>query len=409
MKNPNFNSKILDQARLMLVEANHIVSRQQERSRLLGEEFNLFEILRVGHYEVTTHSRLIAELLDPAGRHGQGALFLEAFLDTFGLEGKIDPKSAKVYTERYLGPKTKDSGGRIDILIEDGAGRKIAIENKIYAADQEDWAVRYANALQPDDTLIYLTLDVREVDEGEKALVKEKCGVSLISKSYRDDIIAWLELAHGKAASLPIVRETLIQYRNLVKNLTHQNSSSVMNEQLVELARNNLASFFALAKAEGAVKELLTKKLNESLKAATDQGGRLEDLEMIHQFDEGGAKWGGVLFTNEELRKENVTVGIMFQKDRWKQLLYGFSYIDHNASHHMEDSIQKAFSSEFGNYHSTEWWSAYSEYPRSNWDTKEFEDIENGKFADELVKKISRLKEVFSKAKEASSKADEEC
>ena len=362
MKNPNFNSKILDQARLMLVEANHIVSRQQERSRLLGEEFNLFEILRVGHYEVTTHSRLIAELLDPAGRHGQGALFLEAFLDTFGLEGKIDPKSAKVYTERYLGPKTKDSGGRIDILIE-----------------------------------------------GEKALVKEKCGVSLISKSYRDDIIAWLELAHGKAASLPIVRETLIQYRNLVKNLTHQNSSSVMNEQLVELARNNLASFFALAKAEGAVKELLTKKLNESLKAATDQGGRLEDLEMIHQFDEGGAKWGGVLFTNEELRKENVTVGIMFQKDRWKQLLYGFSYIDHNASHHMEDSIQKAFSSEFGNYHSTEWWSAYSEYPRSNWDTKEFEDIENGKFADELVKKISRLKEVFSKAKEASSKADEEC
>src|SRR5690242_6995373 len=43
--------------------------------------FNLFQITRRAHYEVTTHSALLGELLNPLGNHDQGGLFLSSFLE----------------------------------------------------------------------------------------------------------------------------------------------------------------------------------------------------------------------------------------------------------------------------------------------------------------------------------------
>ena len=42
-------------------------------------QFNLFHLLGVAKAEVTTHTALLANLLNPAGSHGQGTLFLETF------------------------------------------------------------------------------------------------------------------------------------------------------------------------------------------------------------------------------------------------------------------------------------------------------------------------------------------
>jgi hypothetical protein len=42
--------------------------------------FNVFEITKRTHYEVTTHSAFLANLLDPLASHGQGNLFLSRFL-----------------------------------------------------------------------------------------------------------------------------------------------------------------------------------------------------------------------------------------------------------------------------------------------------------------------------------------
>src|SRR2546423_13058712 len=43
-------------------------------------DFNVFRVLGVMRHEVTTHSSMLAELLDPSGSHGQGWLFLESFV-----------------------------------------------------------------------------------------------------------------------------------------------------------------------------------------------------------------------------------------------------------------------------------------------------------------------------------------
>jgi hypothetical protein len=42
--------------------------------------FNVFEVTRRRGFEVTTHSALLCDLLDPRGSHGQGGAFLNAFL-----------------------------------------------------------------------------------------------------------------------------------------------------------------------------------------------------------------------------------------------------------------------------------------------------------------------------------------
>ena len=42
--------------------------------------FNVFAVTRRSGFEVTTHSALLCDLLDPRGTHGQGGAFLDVFL-----------------------------------------------------------------------------------------------------------------------------------------------------------------------------------------------------------------------------------------------------------------------------------------------------------------------------------------
>ena len=47
--------------------------------------YNLFEVLRLSHDEVRLHSRVVADLLNPLGRHQLGAKPLESFLILAGI------------------------------------------------------------------------------------------------------------------------------------------------------------------------------------------------------------------------------------------------------------------------------------------------------------------------------------
>ena len=108
-----------------------------------GEHFNIFKILRIGHLEVKTHSPILGELLNPKGQHGQGAKFLRLFLPKFKIEFAAESETATMELEYWTGPVTEKSGGRIDIVVKDGKGSKIYVENKIYARDGEKQMMRY--------------------------------------------------------------------------------------------------------------------------------------------------------------------------------------------------------------------------------------------------------------------------
>ena len=63
---------------LLLSSISELQKKNDEIQRLQGTKFNVFKLCKIDHYE-NRHSDIIAELLDPAGSHGFGCLFLKAF------------------------------------------------------------------------------------------------------------------------------------------------------------------------------------------------------------------------------------------------------------------------------------------------------------------------------------------
>ena len=220
--------------KLMLSQAALLKKNYEQIAYLTGRNFNIFDVLGLSKKEVRTHSAFLAELLNPEGSHGQRDKYLSLFVDRLSLDSfEFKSEDATVYCEKHIGRLSDDgsSGGRIDLLIEDKNKQRIIIENKIYAADQPNQLLRcYKRYPEAKAKLFYLTL------EGDGPSAVSLGGESFPFKkiSYAKDIIPWLELCIKESASLPVIRETLHQYINLIKNLTGQ---TMMTEKSSEIQK----------------------------------------------------------------------------------------------------------------------------------------------------------------------------
>lgn len=108
-----------------------IKAEQDEKNRECGHLFNPLETIEIGE---TTHSRLLGDLLNPKGKHGQGPLFLHAFLERLEVPRPEDGKW-------LISIET----GRVDICLWRLSPRSvIVIENKSnWANDQGNQLYRY--------------------------------------------------------------------------------------------------------------------------------------------------------------------------------------------------------------------------------------------------------------------------
>ena len=120
----------------LLNEVQTISESYERVAKATGENFNIFSVLNLETNEVTTHSRFIAEMLNPNGSHGQENEFLELFTTMFS-NLELKTSEAKVKTEHSF------NNGRIDIIVRDSFNNAIIIENKIYAEEQEKQISRY--------------------------------------------------------------------------------------------------------------------------------------------------------------------------------------------------------------------------------------------------------------------------
>lgn len=228
--------RLLDEVRLIL-KKTEVEKKEADRR---GENFNIFNVLGLTSDETRTHSAFIAELLDPNGSHGLGNQFLQSFVDTIDClkSWNFDTKSAKVHKELSIGGKNEDcsEGGRIDIAVESN-GKAIIIENKIYAGDQEKQLVRYYNYGTKNYSngirLLYLTLNGDDASEysHEKLVVNE----DYYAIAYNHEISYWLQRCIEFSARHPLVRETLIQYQNLINQLTMNSMDKNSQEELLKL------------------------------------------------------------------------------------------------------------------------------------------------------------------------------
>ena len=139
----------------------------RELDRKLAQQFNILDYLRDDELGL---SRIIADLLNPKARHGQGTLFLQTLLSLEGLKNTqhwpgLDRNQISVVVERKI-----TANRRIDIFVHiggtDGQTYCLAIENKPYAGDQENQVKDYLDYLGEKYDERFLLIYISPTGEG---------------------------------------------------------------------------------------------------------------------------------------------------------------------------------------------------------------------------------------------------
>lgn len=259
----------------LLNKTNLIVNKYNQLLDNTGGRFNIFTIIGVTTEETRLHSAFICELLNPNGTHGLKDKPLKAFIkNCLDDDFSFQTTKAQSKTEYYIGSKTNDSGGKIDIIVKDNSNRAIIIENKINANDQEFQMLRYYNYSKhfTSSKLLYLSLDGKKPSEYSTG--KDKFDYKTIS--YKYDITNWLTECKQLAVDFPLVREAISHYINLIKQLTNSSFMDEMNSEIVSLimqSPENIQNAFEVEKALIDVKIKLQWEFWKQLEIALKKRG----------------------------------------------------------------------------------------------------------------------------------------
>jgi len=352
-----------------------------------GGKFNLFHLLGIGHLEVSTHSPILRDLLDPRGSHGQGAIFLQRFVARLRLP-TFDFDAAEVVAEVGIGAVTDVSGGRLDLVISDGTTKQILIENKIFAGEQDNWVSRYLNHA-PGAKLVFLTLDGKEPLNLESGVWPP----NLVCASYREHITDWLQDCRKEAVNAPLVRESLTQYLHLVQELTQQNREPYMNVEMVKAATDSheaLDAYFALRNVERGVQTEIVRHVQGELKRTADKlGFQFKGADDCDFSD----RWSGFQFTNAELDAIPLSICFEFDKSGYRDFCFGL--VDGGKlPTESREQLKKMFAGVYGSPHSSPTWPAYVFWPKyQNWSTV-FPEIRFGKFVADVERELIQLNKI---------------
>lgn len=314
---------------------NHIKGKYDEISRITGRNFNMFEILGLTKNEVRLHSNFIAYLLNPNASHGQGTIYLDLFLKMISnkikspqtkndaIEIKLDSKSTRVSVEYYIGKKTDEEGGRIDIICIDRNNNMIIIENKIHAPDQKNQLSRYNN-YNKNAVLIYLDLFGNN-PTNDSLGDKEISELNLIILSYENDIIQWLELCIKESYQLPLIRESVFQYLSTIKKLTNQIEIKEMDNDIVNTitsSKEKITSAILIEKALNDAKKVLIKKFGEELYSKLYL--KYENVALVKKDKYFGEQYEGIYVSSD--RNDQIFFQISFLSDYKDFYLEIFNY-----------------------------------------------------------------------------------
>jgi len=334
------------------------------------EDFNIFSILRNEYDEVNLHSKFIVELLK---NKNYGKKFIEIFLQKLEIQ-VFNYENVYIFSEY-----SKGINGRIDILLEFSKGKEkkaIIIENKIYAEDQIGQLNRYyysminKNYSNDELEIVYLTLDGSEPDEeSTKGLLKE-AKEKIVTISYKENIIGWIDDCIKEVAEVPIIRETLIQYKSLLKKITGKEDKKMIKE-IEKLVLSNNEYLKMIYKIDYTLLreikidlqfkfwEKLEEKLNEiAIKKKMKLENRLEYpnlhylIDLIKSYPK--KKFFGLMYFIKEIENRGKLYLRIEVEDR---VYYGFRIINNNGKSNfnmIDNYLEKEFKEL--NFKRTDWW-----------------------------------------------------
>lgn len=203
------------------------LAKEDERKKR-ENDYNPLLVIRSVSDEVRLHSRMLHSLLNPLGKHYQGSLFLEPFLEK--LNFNIDTSKARIWTEY----------NHIDLYISDG-DKHIIIENKIYADDGDKQIEKYIQKILDEGVeceninVVYLSIDEKEPKPESlgkwkingKVLKKDGKEIRYKNITYKKDILEWIENCQAKVKNITNLYASFEFYKKCVEQITQGEQMSL--------------------------------------------------------------------------------------------------------------------------------------------------------------------------------------
>ncbi|CBG90235.1 hypothetical protein ROD_35221 [Citrobacter rodentium ICC168] len=267
---------------------NEVTTRAKLRYQVeLAPDFSLMEWLKNDELAL---SRYLQFLLSPDETHGQSGLFLKGFLSLIERSGSDSPLAMgdKVRVDYEV---TIENGRKIDLLMTSSGG-VIAIENKPWAADQENQLRDYAlwlNKRERPWKLIYLC----NHEPGERTLSEntpEALRQHILTISWHD-VVEWLNacLLHVRANAVRVFVESLIKY--ISQSI---NGKFIMDNsrELSEIIRKDSRSIESAFMIFNQINEVRRDLFNELI---SDLNDRFADYPFVINvtYVEPSSRWAG--------------------------------------------------------------------------------------------------------------------
>lgn len=291
-----------------------------DRHKILDEsksDFNIFQTIANPYDEMNLHSKFIYTILN---EKKYGYEFLLSFLKNIGLDlVDIDKSSIKIEREKAV------HDGRLDLYIEFRTNDElysIAIENKIYAGDQNKQLDRYLAYLDAinkgkEKHLYYLTLDGHDPSS-------ESCSnlSKVINISYSENILNWIGEAISISAKEAKLREVLVQYEELLEKICGKDIDYTM--EIKDYILKNADNYdFAksletgLAEARVELQDKFWKRLEARLEEHLSREYGL-DMSKVDKTKEIGTsnKW----YSLNLIKKKSRYFGLIYNLGNFKNL-----------------------------------------------------------------------------------------
>jgi hypothetical protein len=385
----------------LLTQVGIIKQKYDQIAEITGEKFNVFSILGLQDREVRLHSALLNELLNPNGKHGQKELFLKLFIAV--VNSKIVNETIIENTKNISSQKIKEfrtetatsaveihagfinkefsEGGYIDIIINDNNKYGIIIENKIWAGDQEKQLYRYHNYGEKNFEnfhLIYLTIDGKEPDEW--SVTKELTKNQYLCLSYNEEIVTWLELCRKECSQLPIIRETLTQYINQLKNYSGKSINHMEQEDITKILTNTPTNIELAFKISSSIDDVKTYLVNLLVTRLCE---KLENEGFLFEKDIHSNRQAYFCFYKQTWR---YCLCYEFTSNKFEYLQFGICLLKNNIPENQDKITNEIIKSYFPNMSDNPYWAAVENF--TEWDNIGWTEFLSNNPVDILFKKV---------------------
>ena len=298
-------------------KVNGFLKQAEKHKRRGNNDFNPYLQMLSKNDEVRLHSRLICGFLNPLGKHYQGDVFLEEFLQCVGLKEWFgDTRNARVYKEYK----------NIDVYITNGE-RHIIVENKIWAEDQLRQIERYIESIAKEQSrdssdtksseIDSNDMESNELESGESETPQEQGAsydniavlylapykrnpskyslgkweiqgeylvngdnkVRFKAITYKKEILAWIEKSQAKVGCITNLNAALLFYKDVVQIITKTKENTMSVEKFLtdNNMEENMKIVFEILKSKDKIIESYCEAIVEKCREQIES----KDFEIV--------------------------------------------------------------------------------------------------------------------------------